>query len=44
MGQIVIESNGNSTIDVSELESGNYIIQLIGEESQIIRSEKFTKN
>lgn len=44
VGQIVIESNGNSTIDMSELESGNYIIQLIGEESQIIRSEKFTKN
>ncbi len=44
VGQIVVESNGNNSLDVSKLESGNYIIQLIGDESQIIQSEKFTKN
>ena len=43
IGQTVIEIDRSNLVDVSFLETGNYIIQLLGEDNEVLSHQKFVK-
>ena len=43
LGQSVLEFNNETTLDVSNLKAGNYILLIKGEHNEVLKTEKFNK-
>ena len=43
LGQSVLEFNNETTLDVSNLKTGNYILLIKGEHNEVLKTEKFNK-
>ena len=43
LGQTVMQFKNETTLDVSNLKTGNYILLIKGENNDVIKTEKFNK-
>ena len=43
LGQTVMQFKNETTLDVSNLKTGNYILLIKGENNEVIKTEKFNK-